>query len=384
MSAGAFPAGRDLPGGSWLGRRLGVLLHLDWLLVLTVMALSIAGIVALSGAVAGIPALASTARKQAFFLVAAVAAAAVVCLIDYRWLNRFAMGLYVANIAALIGVLLIGKTINGARSWIDLGPMNWQPSETMKVATMLVAAQWLALHPEKLEGLGGIIAPAMICGVPALLILAQPDLGTAALFFVLFIVMTMMAGASHKPIALVLGAAVAGLAAAYPFLKPYQKARLLVFLNPEADPLGAGYNVMQSRIAIGNGGLFGRGWGAGTQAIHQFLPEHHTDFVFASLVEQFGLVGGLLLLAGYGIMFWRLFAAMQAARDRFGGIVVAGCMGLLAGHVVENVGMTMGLLPVTGIPLPFVSYGGSFLITVFVIIGLVLNVGSRRFQFVGL
>lgn len=386
MSAGMAPA-RDtsLQGVPGRGSVLAVLRHLDYVLAGTVVAITLVGLWSLRGITLGLSGdLATVADKQTVFFAVALAAMGFICLLDYRWINRAGMALYLLNLGALVLVLVKGKRINGARSWIDLGPMNWQPAETMKIATVIVLAQWLALHTEKLEGWSSIIVPGAICGIPALLILMQPDLGSASLFFLFFLTMMLMAGVDRRRLALIVGAALLGMISLYPFLKPYQKNRIIVFVNPEADAKGAGYNVIQSKIAVGNGGLFGQGWGEGTQSLHRFLPEHHTDFIFAATIEQIGFVGGVLLLGGYLLIFWRLTCAMDGARDRFGGLLVAGLTAILAGHLVENVGMTMGLLPVTGIPLPLFSYGGSFLVSTYAIFGLVLNVASRRYTFVGL
>lgn len=360
-----------------------LLRHVDWMLVVLVFGLALVGVWALEGAVNGIEALRPVAGKQMAFFWIAAGAMVFAFVVEYRWINRMAATLYVLNLGALVFVLLSGSRVNGARSWIDLGPVNWQPSETMKIATVLVCSQWLALHPERVRGWLGILVPGCICGVPALLVLMQPDLGTASLFFVLFLAVMMMAGASMRKLLLIVLASLIGMASAYPFLKPYQKDRIVTFLRPESDPRGAGYNVIQSKIAVGSGGMFGQGWGGGTQSTHRFLPEHHTDFIFGSFVEQFGFLGGLALLTCYGLLAWRMIRAMDNARDRFGGIVVAGLLAIFLGHLVLNIGMTMGLMPVTGIPLPFMSYGGSFLISVFVLFGIVLNVASRRYTLAG-
>lgn len=354
----------------------------DGALLLLVLAAAGIGWVSLAGATHGAPQLAYAVDRQAAFLAIGLAGMLAAFLLDYRWLNRMALAVYTFNLVALVFVLAAGARINGARSWISLGPINWQPSETMKIAVVLVAAQWLAANQESLRSWPGILVPGIICGLPAGLILIQPDLGTASLFFLIYLTMMLMAGASLTKLGVVVAAAAGGVAAAFPFLKPYQQARLTSFLDPAADPTGAGYNLLQSQVAIGSGGLLGQGWGEGIQGNLRFLPEHHTDFIFASFVEQFGLLGGVLLLGFFGMMIWRMVMAMDVARDRFGGIVVSGLIAIFAGHVVMNIGMTMGLLPVTGIPLPFLSYGGSFLVTTLGLFGIVLNVASRRFAFI--
>ncbi len=367
-----------------LVERLDIIRHLDLPFLLLVLFMGLFGIWILEGAVLGNPFLERAVDRQFLFFWIAIGALLVATMIDYRWINRGALALYAFNLLALVAVLVGGERINGARSWISLGPVNWQPSETMKVAAVLVCAQWMALRPEEMTSWKGIFVPGLICGIPAGLILIQPDLGSASLFFFLFLAMMLMAGASRPKLIFVIISACIGVAAAFPFLKPYQKARLTTFINPEADPTGSGYNVIQSKVAIGNGGFFGRGWGEGTQGNFRFLPEHHTDFIYASLVEQLGLIGGLFVLMLYGLIIWRMVVAMSVAKDRFGGIVVAGLIAVIAGHVVMNIGMTMGLMPVTGIPLPFLSYGGSFLVTTFGLFGIVLNVASRRYTFVKL
>jgi len=366
-----------------LGNALAILKEMDWLLLGGILMLATFGIHVLSGAVAGIPALEPVVGKQMFFLCIAFAAMIAVTLIDYRWINRVALILYGLNLIALV-VVLGGKSINGARSWIDLGPINWQPAETMKLATILVNAQWLSMNPGELKQWRGLIPPAFICGVPAGLILLQPDLGSASLFFLLFMTMMLVSGYSKKILAMIILATAVGAVSVYPFLKPYQKERIAVFVNPERDPRGTGYNVIQSKIAIGSGGWMGEGWGQGSQSSHRFLPEHHTDFIFASAVEQFGFAGGAFIIGCYLLIIFRLVRTMDRARDRFGGIVIGGLVAILLGHITLNAGMTMGLVPVTGIPLPLLSYGGSFLITTCLSFGAALNVATRRYLLVGL
>lgn len=362
---------------------LAVFRHVDYTLVLGLLVMTALGIFLLKGAVHEIPSLRNAAEKQAVFLIVAISAMTAACLVPYQWLNRLALVVYLFNLGALVWLLFAGHTINGARRWVMLGPVNWQPAETMKIATVLLCAQWLALHPERLSRLSGVLIPGIIAGLPALLILAQPDLGTASIFFFLYLVMMMMAGAKWKHLAVVCGGAGLGMASAFPLLKPYQRERLLNFVNPERDPLGTGYNVIQSKITVGNGGIFGQGWGQGSQTIHQFLPERHTDFFFPGAVEQWGFVGGVILMLGFAFLLWRMFLVMDCARDRFGGCVIAGAIAIFACHVFLNIGMTLGILPCTGLPLPLMSYGGTFLVTTYILFGIVLNVGSRRFVLSG-
>lgn len=386
MSSAPIIHDRGVDDLSSSGRTRGaftVLLHLDCALAATVILMALGGIAILHGATEATPGLAANATKQMIFFVIALAAMFTAYLVDYRWINRFAITLYVLNFGALIYVLLFGSRINNARSWIDLGPVNWQPAETMKIAAVVLTAQWLALKPEELESWRSIIIPALLCGVPGFLILIQPDLGSASLFFAIFLVMMLMAGAKLHRLALILSAAAAGMACMFPFLPAYQKARLISFMNPEAYFRSSGYHVIQSKIAIGNGGLTGQGLGEGSQSNFGFLPEHHTDFIFASAVEQLGFLGAAAILAGYFLLLLQMLRAMDKARDRFGGLMVAGLMAIILGHIMVNVGMNLGLTPITGIPLPLLSYGGTFLVTTLILFGLVLNVASRRYTFAG-
>lgn len=383
MSTARFSVARDRQDAHLQSRTspLAVFAQMDPILILCTIILGAVGIVALKGAVVGSPALEAAADRQVLFLLVGLVTMMAVALVQYRWINRLAMLLYGLNMVALIVVLFAGTRINGARSWIPLGPINWQPSETMKIAAVLVCAQWAAVNGDRLVEWRGLLLPGVVCGLPALLVLAQPDLGSASLFFLIFLTMMLMAGVPIRRLVALVTAAVLGMAAMFPMLKPYQRARLTSFLNPEADAAGAGYNVIQAKIAVGSGGLFGQGWGQGTQSIHRFLPESHTDFIFSSYAEQFGFMGICILIALYVVLFWRMVRAMDASRDRYGGLVVAGLMAIIGGHTIENIGMNMGLLPVTGIPLPFMSYGGSFLVTTCGLVGLVLNVASRRYVF---
>lgn len=384
MSTGSYAVSRETgeaapPAGR---RAFAFLANMDFPLFAAVTVLGLTGLFTIQGAVSGVPRLEAAIPRHFVFLWIAIAAMFVTMAVDYRWLNRGAVLLYALNLILLLAVLAVGTKVNDAKRWLQFGPVSFQPSETMKIATVLVCAQWLAVRPEALKNWSGMLVPGILCGVPALLVLVQPDLGTASLFFVMFLGMMLAAGVHKRRLAVIVTGVLIGFASCYPFLKPYQQARIRTFINPESDPMGAGYNIIQSQVAIGSGGWTGRGWGEGTQGTHRFLPEHHTDFIFASYIEQFGFIGGLVLLGLFFFVILRMLRAMDLARDRFGGIVVAGLLATFSFHVFFNIGMTMGVLPVTGLPLPFMSYGGSFLVSMFALIGIVLNVASRRFTFV--
>lgn len=360
---------------------LAALRYLDLPMMAAAVTLTVIGLWVLFGTVQGSAFLLAAADRQVTWFGISVAAFLLVLLPDYRWLGKLATGAYLANLALLVLVLFFGTRINGSMSWFRLGPVSFQPAETMKVATVMMMAHWFAVRPEGVERLRDLLVPGLLCGVPALLILRQPDLGSASLFGAIFLGMLYWGGVRRRILATLVISGLLLAAGTYPFLKTYQKERILTFIDPARDPQGTGYNAIQSFIAVGAGGLTGRGWGQGTQSVHRYLPEAHTDFIFASAVEQTGFLGAALILALYGVVFWRVLVAVHRARDRFGGLLVVGLGAILAGHVFMNIGMCIGLFPVTGLPLPFLSYGGSFLLAMFVLVGLILNISMRRFLF---
>ncbi len=360
---------------------LHLLRYLDWPLIAGAVALTLAGLLSLAGASAGGAGMSAVVERQMTWVGISLCGLALTLVLDYRLIARVAPVAYAINIGLLVAVLFAGTRVNGATSWFRIGPLSYQPAETMKVMTVLVLAQWFALRPEGVRRLTDLIVPLLIVAPPVLLILKQPDFGTAFLFVFLTAAILFWAGTSRRIWITLWVSGIGAAAAAFPFLKSYQRERVLNFLDPARDPLGSGYNVIQSMIAAGSGGLTGRGWGEGSQAVHRFLPEARTDFIFASTVEQFGLLGAAVILALYGFLFWRMLECMRHARDRFGGLVIAGLAAILGGHVLMNVGMNIGLVPVTGLPLPFLSYGGTFLLATFLMVGLVLNVAMRRFVF---
>ncbi len=360
---------------------LGALRYLDLPLLLGVLGLTCFGLWSLHGTVHLSSYLASAVDRQVTWLGISLCVMALVLVTDYRWLGRVAPVAYILNLGLLVLVLIAGREINGAKSWFRFGPISFQPAETMKVITVIMLAEWYAVRPEGVRSLRDLIAPALLCGVPMALVLKQPDLGTASLFGIIFLTMLYWSGVRRWIFAGLIATGVLCAAGVYPFLKDYQKARIMTFIDPTRDPKGAGYNVLQSMIAVGSGGVTGQGWGEGSQAVHRYLPEAHTDFIFASTVEQTGLAGTVLLLGLYGLVFWRILRSVGQARDRFGGLVIIGLGAILMGHVFMNICMNIGLFPVTGLPLPFMSYGGSFLLAMYVMVGLILNVGMRRFLF---
>ncbi|MDK2970617.1 MAG: rod shape determining protein RodA [Candidatus Sumerlaeota bacterium] len=360
---------------------LTALRHLDLPMAAAIVTLTTLGLWLLFGTVQGSGFLLAAADRQITWFGLSIVAFLVVLLPDYRWLGKLATVAYASNLVLLVLVLFLGTTVNGATSWFRLGPISFQPAETMKVSTVMMLAHWFALRPEGVERPRDLLLPGLLCAVPAALILKQPDLGTASLFGIVFFSMLFWAGVKRWILVAMILAGLTCAAGTYPLLKPYQKERLKTFVDPARDPRGSGYNVIQSFIAVGSGGIAGRGWGQGTQSVHRYLPEAHTDFVFASAVEQTGFLGAMMILGLYGVVFWRILVAVRNARDRFGGLLVVGLGAILMGHILMNIGMCIGLFPVTGLPLPFLSYGGSFLLAMFVLVGLILNVSMRRFLF---
>ena len=316
--------------------------------------------------------------KQFVWLALGMAVAAVLMLVDYhRWLEG-AYLLYALNLLLLGLVLVVGEVRGGAQRWLAVGPLTFQPSELAKISTVLALTRYLGSHRDQPRRLTAALVPIGLVAVPTALILAEPNLGTAMLFLLLLGAMLFAWGLPARWLWLAAGIGFLAAPIGWQLLHDYQRARLLVFANPNLDPLGAGYTVVQSKIAIGSGLLWGRGWFAGTQNQLNFLPERHTDFIFSVVGEEAGFLGAAGILLLYGLLLHRGFRIAAESRDPFGRLLVAGLMAMLGCHVVINVGMTMGLMPVVGLPLPFLSYGGSWLLTCLVAMGMVFSVGLRR------
>ena len=303
--------------------------------------------------------------------------AALLVTVDYhRWLE-WAYLLYGINVVMLVFVLVLGVVRGGAQRWLSIGGFTIQPSEFAKITTCLALARYLGSRREMPDWKALLGAGAFIA-VPMGLILKEPNLGTASVFVPIFFSMLLVWGIRLKILGILLGGAAACVPFAWWRLADYQRSRLLVFLNPNLDPLGAGYTVVQSKIAMGSGGFWGKGWLAGTQNQLNFLPERHTDFIFSVVGEEWGFFGVTLCLALFALLFYRAILIATQTRDPYGRLLVAGLVAMLTVHLVVNIGMTMGLMPVVGLPLPLFSYGGSWLLTCLVAIGIILSVGVRR------
>ncbi len=301
-------------------------------------------------------------------------------LFHYRHLRALAWPMYGMGLLLLVGVRMFGKTISGAQRWLDLGPLHFQPTEFVKVTVIILTAKILARMEGSLgwKELLNVLAVAL---VPALFISRQPDLGSALNILLIGGGMILFKGLRPAVLKTLILAAPVLVPFGWFFLKDYQKQRILVFLDPTADPRGAGYHVLQSQIAIGSGGFWGKGFLQGTQSQLRFLPEKHTDFAFAVFGEEWGFVGSILLIGLFCLFLYHLALVAEEAKNAFGKCLAAGVFFYFFWQVLINIGMVLGIMPVVGIPLPFMSYGGSSLLMNFFLLAVVVNVAMRRFMF---
>ncbi len=351
----------------------------NWVMAATAVVLALCGVVFINSADLHEPGAAGEWRKQLVYIALGVACMALLSAIDYHKWQRWAFGLYIANLLLLGLVMVGGRSALGAQRWINLGPVQFQPSEPAKLILAICVAALLARSAN--VGLREMATAIGVVGAPALLILKQPDLGTTLVLFAILTAALFFGVARTRYFALYAGAvalAVTVVVRTNLVLKPFQRNRLLVFLHPDADPQGAGWNLNQSKIAVGSGELFGKGLYHGTQTQLNFVPEHSRDFIFTVVGEEFGYVGALALLLLYAIVLFGAVRAMLAARDRFGLLLAVGLIAMLVFHITINIGMTVGIMPITGIPLPFLSYGGTAILTDFAAVGLLLNIYLQR------
>jgi rod shape determining protein RodA len=317
--------------------------------------------------------------KQLALVGVGTLALVVTATVDYRRLADRALLLYALSVLSLLYVLRFGPVKAGTRRWIELGSFQLQPSELVKLAAAVVIAKIFAEYRQETLGLRDVALPGAAVGLLVLLIARQPDLGTAACLVPLFLAVAFLAGLRMRAVVGLAGVMLLVAALTWPFLKDYQKTRIYTFLDPTLDPRGAGYQKIQSQIAVGSGGLVGRGFLKGSQSQLGYLPARHTDFVFSVLAEEAGFVGVFVVLALYLFVVWRMLETARLARDRMGAFLVAGITAGFAFQVVYNVAMVAGLVPVKGLPLPLVSYGGSSILSSLMGMGLVLSVRMRRF-----
>ena len=324
--------------------------------------------------------------KQLFWMGAGIGALFLVSRLDYRRLLIIISPLYWISFLSLLFVLILGRTIMGAQRWISLGDFSFQPSELGKFALILALAKYFSqkniqdiqISIRSANLFKGLLVPLGMTLLLTALVLVQPDLGTAIVYLFIFLSLGFLAG---MPFRYIVGFLVTGLLSLpffWHFLKDYQKSRLLVFLNPNIDPLGAGYTVIQSKIAIGSGQFFGKGWMAGTQSQLNFLAERHTDFIFSVWGEEWGFLGSMVLLFLYGLLIFLILRVAEFAKDTFGRLLAVGVASLLFFHVFVNIAMNIGTSPIVGLPLPLISYGGSSLLINLIGIGIVLNIARQK------
>jgi rod shape determining protein RodA len=316
-------------------------------------------------------------RRQVMWLTVGAAGAIALAAIPPRVWLRFYKLLYALNVLMLLGVLAFGAERKGAQRWLELpGGFQLQPSEFAKLLLILTLAAWLARNGAAIRTPKGFMLSALHMAVPALLVFKQPDLGTSLVFAAVWFAMVYLAGARARWLWLTVVAGALGFAGLWHFdiLRDYQKARLVSFLDPEADPKQSGYHILQARIAVGSGQLTGKGYLHGTQKNLRYIPEQHTDFIFVVVAEELGFVGSVGLLGLFGAFLYAVWRIMVNTRNEYHRLLAGGILTLFTFHLLTNVGMTIGLFPVVGIPLPFISYGGSMLITALAAVGLLLAI----------
>jgi rod shape determining protein RodA len=357
----------------------------DWVLLSFVLLICSLGVLEIYSSTFGTKFAATSGTplyiKQVYWIIGGVLLMFFVSLINYQLLLENAHWFYIAAVLSLLAVAIFGKKYLGARRWIQLpGGVHFQPSEWVKLVLILAMAKYFSDENDRLTSILDVVKAGMIVGVPMLLVLKQPDMGTALTYVPLALMALFLGGIQVRhALILLLVAGILAPAIWHYGLKPYQKDRLTTFLHPEADSQKSGYQLEQSKIAVGHGGIWGRGIRGGSQTQGAFLPEPHTDFIFAAWSEEHGFVGAVALLLLYFLVLMRLIHNAQTAPDRAGGFVVMGVVAVLLFHILVNAGMVVGYMPVTGIPLPLMSYGGSSLLFMFLALGIVMNVRMRRF-----
>ncbi len=363
-----------LPSGGPSGLGWSRMSRLEPYLPILVVLLALIGFVTLSSAVTEPQDL---TRQGVYFVVGLVGCVAMFWVGGQR-LDRLSLPLYLVTLVLLVVVLAVGEEINGAKRWLQVGPVRLQPSELAKVAVIMVLGRFLSAPPSR--GVLGYLGTGAIVGVPFLLVLLGPDLGSALVIAAIGAGMLFVRGIPTRLIVAALAVVAVTVPLVVPQLAPHQQARITAFLNPDSDPQGAGYQVVQARIAIGSGGLTGKGYKQGTQTQFDFIPFKHTDFIFPVLAEEMGFVGSVFMLAVFSLLFWRLAVmAMECPRPR-DQLVIAGILAYLGFQTLVNVGVALGLAPVTGLTLPIVSYGGTNLVVTLGVLGMAMLVHRDRFR----
>ena len=353
----------------------------NWSLFVAILAVSIIGVITINSANHGRTELffRDLYIKQIYWVLFGLVAMFIALVIDYRELRRHAYAIYGITVLVLIYVAVNGDTASGAKRWIHIGSLSLQVSEFAKIALILALAKYF--ESGKIQGqyfFKNLWIPTLLTGVIVMLIAIQPDLGTAIMVFLIFLVFITAIEIDGAFLTKLFGTGIFLIPSLWFFLRDYQKQRIMTLFNPEIDPLGAGYHSIQSKIAVGSGGFLGKGLFMGTQSRLNFLPEKHTDFIFSVFAEETGFIGVVLLLSIYLFIILKGLNIAFHARDRFGLFLALGIVSSISFYALFNLGMAVGLFPVTGLPLPLVSYGGSSLVTNFFAFGLLLNIGMRR------
>ena len=350
----------------------------DWLLLGVLLLISALGVVEIYSTTVNTP-FAGAHTKQLGWIALGMIVMFVMCRYDYHELLNHTPWLYLVTLGLLVGVLVLGSEIAGARRWIRMGGFSFQVAEIAKLSLILLLARFFSENEQRSVSFSDFVKVGIAAGVPFLLIAAQPDLGSALTLLPIAAVMLFLGGLKLRYFAFLLLAGLLALPVTYHFLKPYQKARLVTFLNPEEDPQKSGYQLLQSKIAVGSGQIWGKGTGEGPQTQLRFLPVPHTDFIFAAYAEEHGFIGVLLALFLYFVLLMRLVRTAATAPDTPGYFLIGGIAGILVFQILVNVGMVVGYAPVTGIPLPLMSYGGSSIVFTWMTMGLANSVRVRRF-----
>lgn len=365
--------------------------NFDWVLFAVVCILAFIGVITIFSATKAVTFKEGTQAvlpyyiKQMIWIGIGIVCFFLFLLIDYRKLGKYSYVLYGLSLFLMVLVLFIGKSGMGAQRWFSLGPVSFQPSEITKLFLIISLAWFLSEERRHPMSLRDLFLPAFFfLFLPLILVLKQPDLGTAVMILFIFTSMVLMGGVKWRSLLiLVLPAVITSPIWAKLFwnsLKGYQKDRILVFLKPDVDPLGVGYHIAQSKIAVGSGQISGKGYLSGTQGQLRFLPERHTDFIFSIFAEEWGFLGSLILIALYlFLILWGIEIAKKA-KDRLGSLMAIGVVSMISGYVIVNIGMTLGLMPVVGLPLPFLSYGGTSIVSAFIAAAILMNVKMRRFM----
>lgn len=357
-----------------------LLKKIDYGLIIVVLLICIIGIVAVNSATYSLGS-ERYIKTQIISIIVGMVSAVIIMLIDYNTLSKIYIPIYIITNLMLLYVLIFGegKEEWGASRWIRIGNFGFQPADFAKLAIIICLAKFLDDNKDMLHKPIVIFKALLFVGIPMALILAQPDLGTTLIFGAFAFGMLFVAGLKYRYIliAIIVGVVTAPFAW-FGMLKPYQRTRILIFLNPEQDPMGKGYHTLQSRVAVGAGMIWGKGLFNGTSNQFGFLPQKHTDFIFSVIAEELGFIGVFILIMLYLIMLYKCINIAREAKDDFGAYLATGITFMLAFHIFLNIAMTIGLAPVTGKPLPFVSYGGTFMLTNMMALGIMLNINMRR------